>query len=175
MFIYALNCSLKMIFLELLGEITPKIFPFVSCVVDEVFMEKPLFQATCSALKTSYLRLGYRNHPSILFIGEACHKVTKFSLFLFTSRERADILKLVQNLDINNANQESDIFSRVIKENSDMFGDFLLSSFIDTIKTPIFRQLPNRLYNMCLKKEERYSKSNYRPVSILPHVSKVIE
>ena len=45
------------------------------------------------------LILRYRNHPSILTIGEACNKSQKFS-FSFSQVEKKDILDKIQRLDI---------------------------------------------------------------------------
>ena len=74
----------------------------------------------------------YRNHPSIITIGEVCKKSHKLSFSIFTSRKK-DILEEIQRL-----GQESDIPSRIIKENSDIFGEYLLSSFNDAIDKSYF-------------------------------------
>ena len=66
------------------------------------------------------------------------------------------------------AAQESDIPFRIIKENSEIFGDYLLSSFNDTIDKCYF---PTALKQAFITPV--YSK--YRPISILPNVSKNFE
>ena len=72
--------------------------------------------------------------------------------------------------------QESDIPSRIIKENSDIFGEYLLSSFNDAIDKSYFPTVL-KLANITpvFKIGERYSKDNYRPISIMPNVSKIFE
>ena len=65
--------------------------------------------------------------------------------------------------------QESDISSRIIKENSDTLGDILLSSHKDGIKILYFpKALKQANIIPVFKKGERYLKNNYKPVSILP-------
>ena len=66
------------------------------------------------------------------------------------------------------AAQESDIPFRIIKENSEIFGDYLLSSFNDTIDKCYF---PTALKQATITPV--YSK--YRPICILPNVSKNFE
>ena len=51
--------------------------------------------------------------------------------------------------------QESDIPFRIIKENSDIFGDYLFSSFNDAIDKSYFSTTP------VLEIGERYSKDTY--------------
>ena len=72
----------------------------------------------------------YRNHPRILTIGEVCKKNPQFS---FRCVDKNEILKEILNLDASKACQDSDIPSRIIKENADIFTDFLHSSFNNSI------------------------------------------
>ena len=117
----------------------------------------------------------YGNHPGILTIGEVCKKSHKFS-FSFSQARKKDILKEIQRLDIKKAAQESDIPSRIIKENSDIFGEYLLSSFNDAIDKSYFpTALKQANINPVFKTGGRYSKDNYRSISILPNVSKIFE
>ena len=72
--------------------------------------------------------------------------------------------------------QESDIPSRIIKEKSDTFGEYLLSSFNDAIDKSYFPAvLKQANITPALRQGERYSKDNYRPLSILPNMSKNFE
>ena len=107
----------------------------------------------------------YRNHPSILTIEEVCKKSHKFS-FSFSQVGKKDILEGMQRLDIKKAAQESDILSRIIKENSDIFGQYLLSSFNDAIDKSYFpTALKQANITPVFKTGERYSKDNYRPTA----------
>ena len=60
----------------------------------------------------------YRNHPNILTIGEVCKINPQFS---FRCVDKDEILKEILNLDASKACQDSDIPSRIIKENADIF------------------------------------------------------
>ena len=71
----------------------------------------------------------YRLHPSIIAIKEKC--VSSFS-FSFSQVERDEIIKEINNLKTNKATQSTDIPTKLIKENSDIFGDF----FLKTLTTP---------------------------------------
>ena len=79
------------------------------------------------------LTVKYRNHLRILAIAKVCKKSQNFP-FLFSLVQRKNLSKEIQNLDINKVAQESDIPCRAIKENSNISGDFLLSSLNDAIK-----------------------------------------
>ena len=66
----------------------------------------------------------YRNYPSILTIGE--RKTSDEFSFPFSQVGKKDILEEIQRLDIKKAGKESDIPSRIIKENSDIFDEYPL-------------------------------------------------
>ena len=65
----------------------------------------------------------YRAHPSIIAIKENFNSSTSFN-FLFVDKE--DILKEIKNLKTNKATQNTEIPTQLIKENSDIFADFIL-------------------------------------------------
>ena len=80
------------------------------------------------------------------------------------------------NLDVSKACQDTDIPSKIIKENADIFASFLHSSFNTSVTNSEFPSvLKQANITPVFKKGERYSKDNYRPVSILPNVSKIFE
>ena len=115
----------------------------------------------------------YRNHPSILNIEEVCKKNPRFS---FRCVDKNETLKEILNLDASKACQDSDIPSRIIKENADIFTDFLHSSFNNSIyqsKFPSVFKLAN--ITAVMKKGDRNSKKNYRSVSILSNILKIFE
>ena len=86
------------------------------------------------------------------------------------------MLEEIQRLDIKKAAQETDIPSRIIKENSDIFGEYVLSSFNDAIDKSYFpTALKQANITPVFKTGERYSEGNYRPISILPNVSNIFE
>ena len=61
-------------------------------------------------------------------------------------------------------------------ENADIFANVLVSSFNDSIEKSNFPSiLKNASITPVFKKGDKNSKDNYRPVSILPNISKMFE
>ena len=70
--------------------------------------------------------------------------------------------------------QLKDIPNKIIKMNSDIFANFICSHFnyyIDTGEFP--QEFKNADIIPVHKKKEKSDKTNYRPVSILPNLSKI--
>ena len=64
----------------------------------------------------------------------------------------------------------------MIKENSDIFGDFIFSNLNCCIKTSSYPSLLNKADMAHVhKKDSKSEKNNHRPVSILSNISKVYE
>ena len=115
----------------------------------------------------------YRFHPGIVAIKKNCNSGLSFS---FSQVERHEIMKEINNLKINKATQSTDISTKLIKENSDIFGDFIFGNYNNCVSRSIF---PNFLKNAIIipvhKKGAKSLKDNYRPVSILSNLSKIYE
>ena len=86
----------------------------------------PISNKICDPILEIFVR--YWNHPSIIIIGEVCKKSQNFD-FSFSQVGKKDILEDIQKLDIKIAAQESDIPFRIIKKNSDIFGDYLFTYY----------------------------------------------
>ena len=72
--------------------------------------------------------------------------------------------------------QATDIPPKIVKENADIFANFLVSNFNDSIEKSNFPSiLKNATITPVFKKGVRDSKDKYRPVSILPNISKIFE
>ena len=116
--------------------------------------------------------LKYKNHPSIIAIKEKSENSK--STFHKVDNER--IIKEIKSLNKNKASQKSDIPITIIHENADIFAEFLAESLKGAIKTYNF---PNclKLANITPlhKKERKDNKENYRPVAILPTLSKILQ
>ena len=69
--------------------------------------------------------LKHKDHPSILAIQNNCKNRIKFA---FEGMDLSSIEKEVDNLKINKASQSSDIPTKTIKENVDIFAEFLWKS-----------------------------------------------
>ena len=112
----------------------------------------------------------YKKHPSIL----AIKKISKNNIFYFQKVSYED--KEIQNLDASKACQDTDVPTKIIKNNSDIFGDFIYQNFNDAVDTDIFPNvLKNANVSPVFKKGSRTCETNYRPVSILPNISKIYE
>ena len=96
--------------------------------------------------------------------------------FSFECVDENEILKEILNLDASKSYQDSDTPSTIIKENVDIFINSLYSSFNNSIYQSEFPWIFN-LGNIdpVFKKGDKNSKENYRPVSILPNISKSLD
>ena len=114
----------------------------------------------------------YKNRPSIVAIKS---KGTN-KYFRFSSISKAEIKKEILNLDSSKACQDSNIPTKVIKSNSDIFTDALYFEFNRFLEANFFPpSLKSANVTPVHKKSNRSEKDNYRPVSILPNLSKVFE
>ena len=115
----------------------------------------------------------YRFHPSIVAIKKNCNLGLSFS---FSQVERHEIMKEINKLQINKVTQSTGTPTKLIKENSDIFGDFIFGNFNNRVSSSIS---PNSLKNTIItplhKKGAKTSKDNYRPVIILSVTSKIYE
>ena len=84
------------------------------------------------------LILKYRKHTSILTIGEV-YKEKNYAAFSFSEVGKEEMFWGISNLDVSKACQDTNIPSKIIKENADIFASFLHSSF-NTSVTKNFHQ-----------------------------------
>ena len=79
------------------------------------------------------------------------------------------------NLDTTKACQDTDIPTKILKENADIFSDFLIAyynaSVVKSSKFPSILTLADII--AIFKKGDKECKNNYLPVSILPNMSKI--
>ena len=116
--------------------------------------------------------LKYKNHPSIL----AIQKYSKNKTFHFEEVNIEEVEKEILKLDKIKASQKTDIPTRTIKENIDIFADFSYTSRSSAIKSSGFLS-SWKLADVTPvhKKGRKDMKENFRPVSILPTLSKIFE
>ena len=67
----------------------------------------------------------YRIHHSIIALRENCNSNTPFN-FSYVNKE--DILKEIKKLKANKATQNTEIATKLINENSDIFADFIFGN-----------------------------------------------
>ena len=116
--------------------------------------------------------LKYRN-PSINAIQSKCKIKDSFN---FVEVDQQQIEKEILKLDANKASQSSDIPIKIVKENIDVFSDFLSSIFDSSIKLSKFPEnLKQADITPAYKKGKKDIKGNYRLISILPNLSKVVK
>ena len=115
--------------------------------------------------------LKHKNHPSITAIQNKGGDV-----FYFRELEKEKIQKEIHNLSSDKASRHSDIPTQIIKSNSDLFSDFLYVSIDSLIKSSLFPPcLKTADITPIYKKGKKDLKDNYRPVDILPVMSKFYE
>ena len=90
--------------------------------------------------------------------------------------DKKTVLKIIRSLSNNKASQETELPVRVVKQNAEYFAEIICSQFNESINSSKF-PLSVKLVNITpvFKSESRNHKNNYRPVSILPLISKVFE
>jgi len=116
----------------------------------------------------------YKNHPSIKLIKN--HYNNDNNLFSFHSVSLEEIEKELKNLDPSKASQNTDIPTKIIHQNLDLFAPKVhqeMNQSLDQDKFPSTMKLAN--ITPAFKKNDRTNKENYRPISILPNISKVFE
>ena len=112
----------------------------------------------------------YSAYPSILSIKEKMNH----NVFSFRKVTYEEILNEINSLDTSKSTQSQDIPFKIIKDNADIFANFIVQSFNKCI---IDGKFPDRSKNAgvspVFKKGSHNDKTNYRPVSILPSLSKI--
>ena len=77
----------------------------------------------------------HRAHPSIIAIKENCNSSTRFN---FSFVDKDDILKEIKNLKVNKSTQNTDIPTKLIKENLDIFAVLIFENLNDIISQSVF-------------------------------------
>ena len=116
----------------------------------------------------------YGNYPSKIAVTEKMEKLGNPTFgFDFTSYE--ETVKEVNNLKIRKVSQKRDIPVRIIKENIDI-SYFLYHNFNNSLSCSTFpTAMKYAEVTPIHKKDDKTDKENYRPISILPNLSKVYE
>ena len=115
----------------------------------------------------------YKDHPSIIKINQ--QNIIKSS-FNFQSIPQSLTLNIIKNLDSSKSYQKDNIPPKLLKDNKEICSAIITSDFSDCI---LKGEFPSNLkvadITPTFKKDDRLLKSNYRPISILPTLSKIFE
>ena len=106
----------------------------------------------------------YKNHPSIRLVKEYYRNTNNTFHFENVSTKKTE--KELKNLLSSNAVQDSDIPTKVIKDNIDIFSPILLEVFNKSLalgRFPSSMTLAN--ITPVFKEDDRTDKNNYRPIS----------
>ena len=115
----------------------------------------------------------YKNHPSIRKINLKCFQKNSFSFNHVSAR---NISEIISNLDSSKAYQKDNIPPTILKEDNEFSSVVLAYDNNRCIDVGIFPpNLKNSDVTPTFKKDDRLLKENYRPISILPTLSKVYE
>ena len=114
----------------------------------------------------------YQNHPSIKLIRENIDTGKNFSFDLINPE---CISKIINKVDTSKDTQQGDIPTKIVK-NKDIFSYFISANFNNAVNKGVFPdELKHADIKPIYKRESRNEKENYRPVSILPNLSKIFE
>ena len=115
----------------------------------------------------------YKNHPSIKKIKQQWSPQT---LFEFRKVTTEDVATQLRKLKSKKSSPIDSIPSRVLQEHLDIFAPLLQNSFNFCIETSHFPEtLKKGNISSILKKGDAFDKKKYRPISILPSLSKIFE
>ena len=157
-------------------EIAEVLFDFSSNIVQDLNISRysnnePLVHNTNDATLKAIFK--YRNHPSIIAIQNKCKDKSNFN---FIEVHQKQIEKVILNLDVNKASQSCDSPIKVLKENTNIFNNFLCNSFSNSIKLSKFLEILKNADIPPLHKEDKKEfNGNYRPVTIPPNLSEIFE
>ena len=114
--------------------------------------------------------LKYKNHPSMRVIKRFSQR---FSSFYFSHVDKNTVLKEIKKLNLNKAVQDSDIPVKILKENADFFADYIYLQFNEAVDSSKFADFfKSADISAAFKQGSQNKKENYRPISILPLISK---
>ena len=117
--------------------------------------------------------LKFKNHPSVLTIKSKLEVSEQFS---FQNTAVYDIKKEIANLDVKKASTFESIPPKVLKISTKSCSVTLESLFNDMLRSCIFPcELKLADVIPVFKKDDPLKSKNYRPISVLPAVSKIFE
>ena len=114
----------------------------------------------------------FKNHPSILKIKENVGEAK----FNFSEVSKEQIMKEIKNLNPRKATTSNSIPTSNLKDNADITGNVLHKIINEDISKSNFPDILKLAeISPLFKDKDKMNKKNYRPVSILPLISKIYE
>ena len=102
--------------------------------------------------------LKYANHPSLIAIKD----LSNTSMFSFSNASVADLKKEIRKLAPRKATQNTNIPVRILKQNSDIFGNYICDFFNESVDKGVFPSiLKNANITSIYEKDFRGLKGNY--------------
>ena len=118
----------------------------------------------------------FESHPSILKIKE---KVVNNNIFSFTEIEQCIVKREIGKLKSNKASTFGNISIKQLKDSQNVcipvIHNLINKTINDVVSYPFPNQLKNADVTPVLKKGDATDVSNYRPISVLPAISKIYE
>ena len=124
-------------------------------------------------VKWKWLWKKCKNHPSVTAITKRMKNLGNFT-FSFNSISHED--KELNKLKRKKVSQKTDIPIKIVKENVDVVSHFQYHNFNNSLSCSTFPTgMKYADVRPIHKKDDKTDKTNYRPISILPNLSKVYE
>ena len=115
----------------------------------------------------------FQTHPSIVMINNKNY-ISDF--FTFDEVQFDNVLEKIEKLDNAKTSQQTDIPTKLLKQNSRYFADIFSKNINNCFENSNFpTELKLADVIPVYKKKSKNFKDNYRPVSILPNISKIYE
>ena len=115
----------------------------------------------------------FKNHPSIKVIKSRKKDEQAFA-FSYVSYE--EVLNEIRKLQTTKTTQQNDIPTKILKENTEVLARYFHKNINFCIENSIFpSDLKLADVTPAFKKKYKTSKYNYRPITILPNISKIYE
>ena len=134
-------------------------------------MSDPISNDINGSVLKSFLKC--KDHASVKAIG----KISKLnSLFKVSNVEKRKTPNEIVNLDASKSCQDTDVPTKTLKENVDIFEDFIQPTINTTINKNEFPSVLKLAdVKPVFKKGSKISKHNYRSISIFKNISKIFE
>ena len=154
-------------------EVADKMNNFFVNAIENLNIEDPFILDDSSLNGLENCLQKFQNHPSIMKIKEV-YKITES--FSFSTVENREIETIISELNKKSATVYNDIPAKVLQNNSDIISPIITKIYENAKEVGIF-PTPLKTGNVTPvhKKGEMTIKENYRPISILPTVSKIYE